>query len=151
MKLLSVAVILAALGPPDWLPPAPDVLLTQVDANGKELSDSFPAVCGLGVCRGALPVIFTDGSCLVSTWVHLPEYRREPGQMLFAAAQCDGGPRLVPGAAIGRDEFHLDQRGAATLMTKVGPDADPWSDLIARGEQIAYIRVDIIASTHAHR
>jgi hypothetical protein len=65
MKLLSVAVILAALGPPDWLPPAPDVLLTQVDANGKELSDSFPAVCGLGVCRGALPVIFTDGSCLV--------------------------------------------------------------------------------------
>jgi hypothetical protein len=151
MKLLSAVIVLAALGPPDWLPPAPDVLFTQVSSNGAELTDNYPAICGGGTCRGALPVAFAYGNCLVSAWVEMPRTPADPGQIQFSAGLCTADPNLHSGQTGGEGKFRLDAHGAASVVVPVLRDDSVIRDLVRRADDQIFIRVDIIAATHAHR
>jgi hypothetical protein len=149
MKLLPAVAILTALGPPDWLPPSPEVMFTQVDQNGNELSDNYPATCGMDACRAALPVHFRSGQCLVSGWVRLPEPTGVPSAVILSAGLCTSPkPMSVETRILGG--FKLDAHGAASATVEIGSDPGPVRDLVRRAEDIAYVRVDVIASTHAH-
>lgn len=150
MKLLAAVAILTALGPPDWLPPSPEVMFTQVDQNGNELSDNYPAVCGPDACRGSVPVRFRSGRCLVSGWVSLPDPSGVPSTIILSAGLCSS-PSLMAVEAKILGGLRLDANGAASDTFEIGPDDGPIRDLVRRAEDIAYIRVDVIASTHDHR
>ena len=151
LKLLSAVVILAALGPPDWLPPAPDVVFTQVRSDGIELTDNYPATCDGRICRGALPVAFASGKCLVSAWAELPETPTTSGKILFSAGLCTPGSYMHSGQTAGAGKFTLDAHGAATAVVPVLRDVSAIRDLVLRADDLVYVRVDVVASTHAHR
>jgi hypothetical protein len=151
MSPLSALVILAALGPPDWLPPAPDVLFTPVDRNGNELSDNYPAVCGGETCRATLPVAFGDRACLVNGWVRLPRAPETAGVVLLSAGPCTKSRTWHPAETVGAGTFSLDAHGATSVtFAMAGRDPDA-VELLAAGGGDALIRVDIVASTHARR
>jgi hypothetical protein len=151
LKLLSAVFVLAALGLPDWRPPAPDVTVTQVDRNGKELSDSYPAICSAGISRGGLPVDFATGRCFVNGWVRFSDASHVPGEVLFSAALCTPSAALPSGVTGGVDGFWLDTHGAVTHVVEVNRDGGPLRNLLRRPDDMAFIRVDVVASTHAHR
>lgn len=141
------ALVLAALLGPDFLPPAPAVVFTQVDARGRELGDSYAAICALDTCRATFPADFDVRACVVNAEVLLP-VRSTHARMLFSANSC------VPGAPKGEQlnlhqsaDLTLDRYGATSETVSLDSCQPAANDPNFRACGNARIRVDIVLWT----
>ncbi len=127
------------------VPAAADILLTQVDAQGGERGDSYPATCADGVCRVTIPVDFGRHACEVNAWVGLPRPDRSGG-VIFAVGRCvPDRPAPDPAPASKPQAFEVDRLRAATRILRVDmPVAADQNDLVLRAREQALIRIDVV-------
>jgi hypothetical protein len=155
MGMATISVMLAALLGPYFLPPAPEVLFTQVNGAGRELDDSYRMLCGDRICRGAFFVKVTGGICLLNARVSLPDAGGMAEIRIVPDLQCTTTRRMpAPLAAEQSALVHVDQYGAATHVIGLasGPRNDPLScDGPTQCSVAGYLRVDLILATSSHR
>ncbi len=148
----AAALFLAALLGPDFLPPAPTVLFTQVDAAGRELGDSFRAQCAGDVCRTSFVVEFASVTCLVNALVKLPLLSRQ-GSIMISVSPCAPDSLPLHRRNLGQlADFTLDAHGATNQVVNVastGACGSPRNDLVVRYCDNALVRVDIVLWTTA--
>jgi hypothetical protein len=150
--LIAASLVLAALLGPDFLPPAPLVVFTQVDARGGELGSGVRAQCAGVVCRATLRVRFDNRSCVGDAVVTLPLGTRKV-LVAFSIRSCS--PRSWP-ATVGvipdGMPFSLDSYGAMTQVAELvcqGESNEGLNDLVAHICGSALLRVDIVLWTTA--